>query len=85
MGKFFNCQTCKKFLIDPECEAYLSALPEFAYTENRRSLSDYSKSLDDEMFLVIHAPDPGDPRVSDMKNQTTVLLTGIHPANGAND
>ena len=84
-GKLFDCPVCGKFLIDLECEVYLAELPEVAYTEHRRRLSDYSRSFDHGSVLVIHAPDPGDPRVNDMENQTTVLVTDIHSTNGATD
>lgn len=35
--------------------------------------------------VMAPTPAPGDPRVNDMENQTTVLVTDIHSTNGTTD
>lgn len=79
VGKIFDCKTCGSYLIDMEAEQYLASLPELAFTEHRLKLSKYAQSMEKGALLVIHLPEPNDPRSSRLEHQTTMVVTSIYP------
>lgn len=72
-AKRFECGHCKNFVIDAAAEAHLAELPEFAYTDLRRALSDLSRTAAPGDRLLIREPYPGEAQPKASEGQSTAV------------